>query len=47
MKFEMRFDRVRIPRLHLKTNMIHVRCGMVRLITALLAQWSISIDQID
>ena len=38
MLFEVPLDRVCVPRLQLKANMIHVRCSMIRLIAALLTQ---------
>ncbi len=45
--FEVPLDRVCVPGLQLKANMIHVGCGMVRPIAALLTQWAVGIDQID
>jgi len=47
MPVKVRLDRVRIPGLQLKANMIHVGCRMVRSIAALLTQWAAGIDQID
>ena len=45
--FKVALNRVCIPWLNLKTNMIHIRCSMVRPIATFLTQWPVGVDQID